>query len=163
MRYLPGKRRLGRSEDRRRAAGGPTRKSRFPSPSAIRKERNGALHDKELEDTSHHAIVPNVNRIGDLREVWPRLTTDEKMLFDVIARSYLASVMQDYRYRQTTVTMGVNGFEFRAAGRQSIEVGWRDAFPDWRPDEEKGEAAQALPPLRGGESVRLSVPRSRTR
>ena len=129
-----------------------------PSPPAIRKGRNGAFHDKGLEGASHHAIVPNVNRIGDLREVWPRLTADEKKLFDAVARSYLASVMPDYRYRQTTVTMDVLGFEFRATGRQPIEAGWHGAFPDWRPDEEKGEAAQALPPLRDGEAARLRDP-----
>ena len=129
-----------------------------PSPLAIRKGRNGAFHDRGLEGASHHAIVPNVNRIGDLREVWPRLTADEKKLFDAVARSYLASVMPDYRYRQTTVTLDVRGFEFRAAGRQPIEAGWRDAFPDWRPDEEKGEAAQALPRLADGETAGLRDP-----
>ena len=35
-----------------------------PSPPTIRKGRNGAFHDKGLEGASHHAIVPNVNRIG---------------------------------------------------------------------------------------------------
>ena len=130
-----------------------------PSPPAIRKGRNGAFHDKGLEGASHHAIVPNVNRIGDLREVWSRLSADEKKLFDAVARSYLASVMPDYRYRQTTVTLDVRGFEFRATGRQPIEAGWRGAFPDWKPDEEKGEAAQALPSLRDGESTRLRDPR----
>ena len=129
-----------------------------PSPPAIRKGRNGAFHDKGLEGASHHAIVPNANRIGDLREIWPRLSADEKKLFDAVARSYLASVMPDYRYRQTTVTLDVRGFEFRATGRQPIEAGWRDAFPDWRPEEEKGEAAQALPPLRDGETARLRDP-----
>ncbi len=130
----------------------------MPSPPAIRKGRNGAFHDKGLEGASHHAIVPNVNRIGDLREVWPRLAADEKKLFDAVARSYLASVMPDYRYRQTTVTMDVRRFEFRATGRQPIEAGWRAAFPDWRPDEEKGEATQALPSLRDGETARLRDP-----
>ena len=131
-----------------------------PSPPAIRKGRNGAFHDKGLEGASHHATVPNVNRIEDLREVWPRLTADEKKLFDAVARSYLASVMPDYRYRQTTVTLDVRGFEFRATGRQPMEAGWRGAFPDWKPDEEKGEAAQALPPLRDGETARLRDPES---
>ena len=129
-----------------------------PSPPTIRKGRNGAFHDKGLEGASHHAIVPNVNRIDDLRAVWPRLTADERKLFDAVARSYLASMMPDFHYRQTTVTMDVRGFEFRATGRQPIEAGWRSAFPDWKPDEEKGEAAQALPSLRDGETARLRDP-----
>ena len=76
-----------------------------PSPPAIRKGRNGAFHDQRLEGASHHAIVPNVNTIGELKEVWPRLSPDEKKLFDAIARSYLASAMPGYRYRQTTATL----------------------------------------------------------
>jgi DNA topoisomerase IA len=31
--------------------------------------------------------------------VWPRLSSDEKKLFDVIARAYLAALMPDFRYR----------------------------------------------------------------
>ena len=129
-----------------------------PSPPVIRKGRNGSVHDKGLEGASHHAVIPNVNTIGDLGEIWPRLSGDEKKLFDAVARSYLASVMPDYRYRQTTATLDVRGFGFRAAGRQPIEAGWRDAFPDWRPAEEKGEEAQALPVLRDGETARLRDP-----
>ena len=129
-----------------------------PSPPVIRKGRDGAFHDKGLEGASHHAIVPNVNTIGELKEIWPRLSPDEKKLFDAVARTYLAAVMPDYRYRQTTVTLDVRSFEFRASGRQPIEAGWRDAFTDWRPDDEKGEAAQALPVLRDGETARLRDP-----
>ncbi len=129
-----------------------------PSPPVIRRGRNGAFHDKGLEGASHHAVVPNVNTIGDLRSIWPRLSKDEKRLFDVVARSYLASVMLDYRYRQTTVTMDVGGHEFRATGRQALEAGWRAAFPGWRPEEEKGEGGQALPVLRDGEAARLQDP-----
>ena len=129
-----------------------------PAPLVIRKGRNGSFHDKGIEGSSHHAVIPNVNTIVDLHEIWPRLSGDEKRLFDAVARSYLASVMPDYRYRQTTVTLDVGGFEFRAAGRQPIEPGWRDAFPDWRSAEEKGEAAQALPVLRDKEAARLRDP-----
>jgi len=89
--------------------------------------------------------------------VWPRLSLDEKKLFDVVARSYLAAVMPDYRYRQTTVAMDVGGFEFRAAGWQPVEAEWRDAFPGWQSDEER-DAAAVLPVLGDGESARLAEP-----
>src|SRR4051794_15192811 len=39
---------------------------------------------------------------------------------------------------------------------QPIELGWRAAFPDWQPAEERGEEAQLLPPMRDGEAARLS-------
>jgi len=93
-----------------------------PDPPIIRKGASGAFYDKGLQGASHHAVIPNVNMIKNLREIWPRLSSDEKKLFDVIARAYLAALMPDFRYRQTTATLDVRGFEFRAAGRQGMAV-----------------------------------------
>jgi DNA topoisomerase-3 len=129
-----------------------------PEPPVIRKGASGSFHDKGLQGASHHAVIPNVNTVDDLREVWPRLSPDEKKLFDVIARAYLAAIMPDFRYRQTTATLDVQGFAFRAAGRQPIDLGWRAAFPDWQPANEKGDEAQLLPALRDGEAAQLQNP-----
>ena len=126
-----------------------------PDPPDIRRGASGHFHDRGLAGASHHAVIPNVNTVDALREVWPRLSGDERRLFDVVARSYLAAMMPDFRYRQTTVTLDVRGHMFRAAGRQPIELGWRAAFPDWQPAEEKGEEAQLLPVLRHGETASL--------
>jgi DNA topoisomerase-3 len=132
----------------------------LPDPPVIRRGANGTFYDKGLEGASHHAVIPNVNTIDKLPEVWPRLSSDEKKLFDVIARAYLAALMPDFRYRQTTVTLDVHGFEFRAAGRQPSDIGWRAAFPEWQPADEKGEETQLLPPLRHGETTLLQDPKS---
>src|SRR5712671_1817510 len=128
-------------------------------PPVIRRGASGSFYDKGLEGASHHAVIPNVNTIDKLREVWPRLSSDEKKLFDVIARAYLAALMPDFRYRQTTATLNVRGFEFRATGRQPIDLGWRAAFPEWQPADEKGDEAQLLPPLRNGETAQLEDPK----
>jgi DNA topoisomerase-3 len=128
-------------------------------PAVIRKGASGAFYDKALEGASHHAVIPNVNTIDKLAEVWPRLSSDEKKLFDVIARAYLAALMPDFRYRQTTAKLDVRGSEFRAAGRQPIDLGWRAVFPEWQPADEKGDEAQLLPPLRNGETAQLQDPK----
>jgi DNA topoisomerase-3 len=130
-----------------------------PVPPVIRKGASGTFYDKGLEGASHHAVIPNVNTIDKLPDVWPRLSSDEKKLFDVIARAYLAALMPDFRYRQTTATLDVRGSEFRATGRQPIDLGWRAAFPDWQPADEKGDEAQLLPPLRNGETAQLQDPK----
>jgi DNA topoisomerase-3 len=130
-----------------------------PEPPVIRKGASGTFYDKGLEGASHHAVIPNVNTIDKLAEVWPRLSSDEKKLFDIIARAYLAALMPDFRYRQTTATLDVRGFEFRAAGRQPIDLGWRAAFPEWQPADEKSDEAQLLPPLRNGETAMLQDPK----
>jgi DNA topoisomerase III len=130
-----------------------------PELPVIRKGSNGSFYDKGLEGASHHAVIPNVNTIAKLREIWPRLSPDEKKLFDVIARAYLAALMPDFRYRQTSAVLDVRGFEFRASGRQPIDFGWRAAFPDWHPAHEKSDEAQLLPALRDGETAQLQDPK----
>ncbi len=134
-----------------------------PTPPVIRRGASGTFHDKGLEGASHHAVIPNVNTVDMLREVWPRLSLDEKKLFDVIARAYLAALMPDFRYRQTTATLDVKGFAFKATGRQPIELGWRAAFPEWQPADEKGDGAALLPPMRNGEPARLHDPTVETK
>ncbi|CAN5639475.1 DNA topoisomerase [soil metagenome] len=129
-----------------------------PDPPVIRKGASGTFHEKGLEGASHHAVIPNVNTIDTLREAWPRLSIDEKKLFDVIARAYLAALMPDFRYRQTTATLDVKGFPFKATGRRPIDLGWRAAFPEWQPADEKDEGAALLPALRNGEPATLQDP-----
>jgi DNA topoisomerase-3 len=129
-----------------------------PAEPIIRKGKSGSFYDKGLEGASHHAVIPNVNTIECLREVWPRLSIDERKLFDVIARAYLAAVMPDFRYRQTTATIDAGSFPFKATGRQPIDLGWRAAFPEWQPADEKGDDAQLLPQMRNGETARLRNP-----
>jgi DNA topoisomerase-3 len=134
-----------------------------PVPPIIRRGASGTFHEKGLEGASHHAVIPNANTVDTLREVWPRLSIDEKKLFDVIARAYLAALMPDFRYRQTTATLDVKGFPFKATGRQPLELGWRAAFPEWQPADEKGDGGQLLPAMRDGEPARLRDPEVETK
>ena len=139
----------------------------MPPRPIIRRGKVGHFWDKGLESVSHHAIIPNMNTVGDLRSIWPRLSGDERRLFIVIARSYLAALMPDFRYRQTTARLDVHGHPFRAVGRQPIEIGWRAAFgeEDDNDGHDRGdnEDHQTLPPLRDGEKVGLSGPKVETK
>src|SRR5258705_9091984 len=71
----------------------------------------------------------------------------------------MAALMPDFRAGQTPEGLDVRGFDFRAAGRQPIDLGGRAAFPEWHPADEKGDEAQLLPPLRNGESAQLQDPK----
>ena len=97
-----------------------------------------------------------MNTVGDLREVWPRLSGDERRLFDVIARSYLAALMPDFRYRQTTVTLDVAGppVPRRWAGSRSSSAGGPPSRTGSRP-RRRARSAQLLPTLRDGEAALL--------
>ena len=134
----------------------------MPPQPVIRRGKQGPFWDEGLEGVSHHAIIPNVNLVGDLRAIWPRLSGDERRLFLVIARSYLAALMPDFRYRQTTALLDVHGHAFRAVGRQPIEIGWRAAFGE-DAGREDDEDEQMLPSLRNGEPASLSDPKVETK
>ena len=133
------------------------------APPVIRRGKSGHFCDKALEGISHHAVVPNVNVLDDLETRLARLSEDEKRLFALICRSYLAAVMPDYEYRQTVVTLPVPvgesaAAEFRAVGRIPLRLGWKAVYQAVDPDGE-AEAEQTLPPLSDGETAILSDPR----
>src|SRR5262245_58072554 len=138
----------------------------------IRRGRSGHFCDKALDGVSHHAIVPNVNVMDDLEVRIAGLSDDEKRLFALICRSYLAAVMPDFEYRQTVVTMKVPlpqqgsgaAADFRAVGRIPLVQGWKAAFGVAEPEpgrekEEESETEQALPQLVDGQSATLTDPR----
>jgi DNA topoisomerase-3 len=106
-------------------------------------------------------VVPNVNVVSDIEARIARLTDDEKRLFALVCRSYLAAVMPDYEYRQTTVLMDVSGHEFRAVGRIPLKAGWKAVYGLGEPEGggragKDGDAEQVLPPLADGETALLS-------
>ncbi len=132
------------------------------SKPVIRKGKSGHFCDRALEGVSHHAVVPNVNVLDDdLEKRLARLSEDEKRLFAIICRSYLAAVMPDYEYRQTAVTMRVpappgDGAEFRAVGRIPLVQGWKAVYSAAAPDAAVDETEETLPPLADGEMARLA-------
>ena len=142
-------------------------------PPVIRRGKAGVFCDKSLEGVSHHAIVPNVNVMSDLEQRIARLTDDEKRLFALICRSYLAAVMPDFEYRQTVVTMKLplqipeyapKAAEFRAVGRIPLKLGWKEAFGSTEPEQTgakdgDAETDQTLPQLADGQNATLQRPR----
>lgn len=158
------------------------------NPPVIRRGKSGHFCDKSLEGVSHHAIVPNVNVMDDVEKRIARLSDDEKRLFALVCRSYLAAVMPDFEYRQTVITLNVpvppvdmreavaNGAavtldggapkiaQFRAVGRIPLVQGWKDAFGNAETDAGKAsdkdkEAEQMLPQLADGEQATLTRPK----
>ena len=138
----------------------------------IRRGKSGHFCDKALEGVSHHAIVPNVNVMDDLEARIARLSDDEKRLFALICRSYLAAVMPDFEYRQTVVTMKVPRARAGAQARggvprrrsHSVDAGLEGGVRCGRARterEKEGEAEteQTLPQLVDGQNATLTQPR----
>ncbi len=86
--------------------------------------------------TDHHAIIPTgVRPSGLIRE--------EKRVYDLIARRFIAAFYPDCIVSNTTVLGMVIDYEFKATGKVILEEGWRVLYPKKETDkEENAEADQ---------------------
>ncbi len=97
--------------------------------------------------TDHHAIIPTEQPLK-LSE----LNADERNLYDLIVRRFLAVLYQPYRYEQLTLVTSVNGEAFYSRGRVVKDLGWRavtNILVDR--DKEEDQPEQTLTNLHQGE------------
>ncbi|WP_217915680.1 DNA topoisomerase 3 [Miltoncostaea marina] len=109
--------------------------------------------------TDHHAIIPTE---GD--HDLAGLSRDERRVYDMVARRFLAVFHPPARFERTVVETRVGEHLFRSRGKVMIEAGWRAAYgetadapagadgaaPSGRAED---EAEQSLPPLEVGQRV----------
>lgn len=99
--------------------------------------------------TDHHAIIPtNVPPA-------PTMTVDEKRVYDMVARRFLAVFYPDCEFDQTTVVGEAGGVEFKANGKQIVSDGWRAVYGKSDSNLNKDDEAQddgILPAFEIGES-----------
>ena len=100
--------------------------------------------------TDHHAIIPTGTAAP------AGLTADERRVYDLVARRFIAAFYPDCEVSTTTVTGVSAEVDFRATGRQILKPGWRTVFErEGSKKEEKAEEEEAeavLPAFRKGES-----------
>src|SRR2546430_7184807 len=109
------------------------------------------VNDAKVDD--HHAIIPT-----DISHDVEKLTPDERRIFDLIARRFLAVFHPPARYARTTVVTEVEGESFRTRGKITLEAGWRGVY-GLEPDAEKQSEDEdsdggELPTLQEGQTVR---------
>lgn len=85
--------------------------------------------------TDHHAIIPT-------GEVGVLTTNEERQIFNLIARRFIAAFYPDMQYEQTTVQGAVEGVRFRANGRVITDQGWQSVV---KPDEDKESGDEEQP------------------
>lgn len=72
--------------------------------------------------TDHHAIIPT--------NVPPAsyLSLEEKRVYDLVARRFIAVFYPDCEFNQTTVLAKAGEMEFKATGKQIVSEGWRELY-----------------------------------
>lgn len=99
--------------------------------------------------TDHHAIIPT--------GVPPRdLTQNEELVFDLIARRFIAAFYPDCKFATTTVNGETANIPFKATGKQILAAGWRDVYAQEKKAENETAAQKdderTLPTFNKGES-----------
>ena len=122
----------------------------------IRKGKSGMFSDKGLEGSSHHAIVPNVKTCANWAKILPKLTKDERKLFELVAKTYLAAIGPDRVYDRTEITAFAAERLFGVTGTVDRVLGWREAMGGELLDNGKGddEATNILPNWDDGTPVK---------
>jgi len=112
------------------------------------------VNDAKVDD--HHAIIPT----GEM----PRgeLSGDDRRVYDLVCRRFLAVFHPDARFEDTEVVTEAGGSSFRTKGRRLLEAGWRGpAFGDQPPEEERKDddeaPEQALPKIEENERGRCTA------
>jgi DNA topoisomerase III len=114
------------------------------------------VNDARVDD--HHAIIPT-----DIEHDVGRFSPDERRVFDLVARRFLAVFHPAARYQRTEVVTNVEEERFRTRGKITLEPGWRAVYglesdlekQGGKPqDEDAGDESAELPRLEQGQTVK---------
>jgi DNA topoisomerase III len=116
------------------------------------------VNDSKVDD--HHAIIPT-----DVEHDLDRFSPDERRIFDLVARRFLAVFHPPARYARTTVVTLVEEERFRTRGKVTLEAGWRGVYgllsdadqQAARQDEDAENESAELPALEQGQNVKCTV------
>ncbi|MHB1391548.1 MAG: DNA topoisomerase III [Clostridia bacterium] len=115
---------------------------------------NRLVDNSKVSD--HHAIIPTEQPVR-LSE----LSAEERNIFDLVAKRFLAVLSPAYQYEQTTVKVEASGEQLFARGKVTKAMGWKAVYDDKGNSE--GDSAdedreQSLPPMQKGDKLKfLSV------
>lgn len=111
--------------------------------------RPGFVNDAKVSD--HHAIIPT-EQFVDLSH----MTIDERRIYDLVVRRFLAVLYPAYEYEQTSIIAEGAGEKFTAHGNIVKSAGWKAVYEEQEtaeeaPDSEsESESSQNLPELSEG-------------
>jgi DNA topoisomerase III len=107
------------------------------------------VNDAKVDD--HHAIIPT-----DVEHDVSEFSPDERRIFDLVARRFLAVFHPPARYARTTVVTVVEDERFRTRGKVTLEAGWRGVYGvEADADKEDDPESAELPPLEKGQQVKV--------
>ncbi|CAM4400099.1 MAG: DNA topoisomerase 3 [Legionellaceae bacterium] len=86
--------------------------------------------------TAHHGIIPTHNPNVSI----DKMSSDQKAVYDLIVRFYLAQFLGNYHYQSRQVTVDCCGERFMAKSHTPVNLGWKKAIKQKAEEEEKEES-----------------------
>ncbi|GLC81465.1 DNA topoisomerase III [Lacrimispora brassicae] len=105
------------------------------------------VNDKKVTD--HHAIIPTEQFVQ-----LDHMTVDERKIYDLVVRRFLAVLYPPFEYEQTEITLVLGGETFAARGKTVKAMGWKEVYENQdEEDEEQEIKEQNLPVMKKGDRV----------
>ena len=116
-----------------------------------RKLTSRHVDDKKVSD--HHAIIPTTARPNAAS-----LSPDEKRVYDMVARRFLAAFYPDAELERTTIHTEAAAEGFVTRGTVVVSAGWREVDPPGREKTAEGEEGEEveLPRVKDGDAVEVT-------
>lgn len=121
--------------------------------------KSGIKTSKKIVDdakvTDHHAIIPTEEYVRFMD-----LSSDERKIYDLVVKRFLAVFSPDFEYMQTTVRVEIENEIFTAKGKIIQQNGWKSIYGasngDWDESSDDLEVkSQSLPELKQGQKLRV--------
>ena len=116
------------------------------------------------KESDHHAIIPTEQFVQ-----LDHMTIDERRIYDLVVRRFLAVMYPPFEYEQTSLVIKVGGESFVARGKIVKDQGWKAAYENLQDEDEEDEKEvreQQLPDLKKGDvigNLGISVTEGRTK
>lgn len=102
------------------------------------KESSSYVNNQKVSD--HHAIIPTEQYVQ-----LGHMTAEEKKIYDLVVRRFLAVLYPPYEYEETKVMIEIEKEIFIATGRTIKNLGWKAVYEKEEQEEEETERLQELP------------------
>ena len=138
---------------------GPYKKAAGPLMTKPIRTNSSFVDDKKVSD--HHAIIPTEQFVQ-----LDHMTNEERKIYDLVIRRFLAVLYPPYEYEQTTLRAEAAGESFTAKGRIVKSLGWKtvyenggfgdnlDDLDDDETEQNVNVKDQTLPELSGGQVLK---------
>lgn len=129
---------------------GPYRKTAGKLINQTLRINKSFVDDSKVSD--HHAIIPTEQYVQ-----LEHMTSDERKIYDLVVRRFIAVLYPPCEYEQTTLKAGCGGEVFTAKGKIMKQPGWQEAYDEFQ--EESGEEdirEQSLPEIKEGSQIIIS-------